>query len=201
MADSPFEMEAVLAEWQSMGGTARISAGFCWPWSKPLPDGSLVDDVQIGDWRRPWNANSDRSIGGAPGKAYWATDPAGFGQVGCVYTAQGFEYDWSAVIIGPDLVARDGQLVTRRHESKDPELKGNEATDVQADQLIRNTYKVLLTRGMRGTVIYIPDAETREYIRQLVKPQRGLETRYASVDAGSVQASGHCVRWGVAAAC
>ncbi|WP_281902666.1 DUF2075 domain-containing protein [Phytohabitans aurantiacus] len=193
MADSPFEMEAVLAEWQSMGGTARISAGFCWPWSKPLPDGSLVDDVQIGDWRRPWNANSDRSIGGAPGKAYWATDPAGFGQVGCVYTAQGFEYDWSAVIIGPDLVARDGQLVTRRLESRDPELKGNKATDERADQLIRNTYKVLLTRGMRGTVIYTTDAETREYIRQFVKPQRGLETRYASAEPGC-KASGRCVR-------
>jgi len=184
MATSPFEMETVLAEWQHKGGTARISAGFCWPWSKPRPDGSLVDDVQVGDWRRPWNANSDRSIGGAPGRAYWATDPAGYGQVGCVYTAQGFEYDWSAVIIGPDLVARDGQLVTNRRESIDPELKGNKATDVQADQSIRNTYKVLLTRGMRGTVIYATDGETCEYIRQFIQPQRGLETRYEPVEPG-----------------
>jgi uncharacterized protein len=95
-----------------------------------------------------WNVKSDRSVGEAPGSSYWATDPAGFGQVGCVYTAQGFEYEWSGVIIGPDLVARNGRLMTRRSESRDPELKRrNAADDDEADRLIRNTYKVLLTRG------------------------------------------------------
>ncbi|KUL29197.1 DNA/RNA helicase domain-containing protein [Actinoplanes awajinensis] len=49
----------------------------------------------------PWNVKSDRSVGDAPGSPFWATDPNGFGQVGCVYTAQGFEYEWSGVIIGP----------------------------------------------------------------------------------------------------
>ena len=101
-----------------------------------------------------------------------------------MYTAQGFEYDWSGVIIGPDLVVRQGQLVTRRRESKDPELKGNKATDEQADRLIRNTYKVLLTRGMRGTVIYSTDEETREYLRGFVDQRRALETRYQQVEPG-----------------
>jgi len=59
---------------------------------EPLPA-----DVKIGDWTRPWNLKGERSIMGAPPSALWATDPAGFGQVGCVYTAQGFEYDWSGV--------------------------------------------------------------------------------------------------------
>lgn len=184
LADSPQQMEAFLAGRQQVGETARMSAGFCWPWSEPRPDGSLVDDVMIGDWRRPWNVKSDRSVGGAPGSAYWATDPAGFGQVGCVYTAQGFEYEWSGVIIGPDLVARGGRLVARRGGSNDPALK-RDATDEQADRLIRNTYKVLLTRGMRGTMIYVTDDETREYLRGLVQPRRGLETHYESSRAGT----------------
>jgi DUF2075 family protein len=125
---------------------------------------------------------SDRSVAGAPGSAFWATDPAGFGQVGCVYTAQGFEYEWSGVIVGPDLVARDGRLVTRREESKDPELKKRSTvSDAEADRLIRNTYKVLLTRGMRGTMIYATDPETREYLTDLIRPRRGLETRYEPV--------------------
>lgn len=184
LAESPEQMEAFLAGRQQVGETARLSAGYCWPWSDPRPDGSLVPDVRIGSWARPWNVKSDRAVGDAPGSSYWATDPAGFGQVGCVYTAQGFEYEWSGVVIGPDLVARDGRLVTRRSQSKDPALKGKAATDDEADRLIRNTYKVLLTRGMRGTTIFALDAETREYLAGLIHPRRGLETRYEPIAPG-----------------
>ncbi|MDG4781955.1 DUF2075 domain-containing protein [Micromonospora sp. WMMD961] len=179
LADSPEEMEAFLATKQRSGVTARMSAGYCWPWSDPRPDGTLVPDVHVGVWSRPWNVKSDRSVGEAPGSAFWATDPNGFGQVGCVYTAQGFEYGWSGVILGPDLVARDGRLVTRREESKDPAFRNKKmVSDAEADLLIRNTYKVLLTRGMRGTIVYSTDAETREYLASLVKVIRPVETVY-----------------------
>lgn len=184
VAESPEEMEAYLAERQGLSGTARMSAGYCWPWSDPRPDGTLVPDVTIGDWARPWNVRSERSVGEAPGSAFWATDPNGFGQVGCVYTAQGFEYDWSGVIIGPDLVARDGRLVTRREESKDSSIRSRKSVgDGEVDRLIRNTYKVLLTRGMRGTVLYATDPETREYLRDLVRVRRAPEIRF-EVEAG-----------------
>ncbi|MGQ5261067.1 DNA/RNA helicase domain-containing protein [Micromonospora sp. ZYX-F-536] len=170
LAESPEELEAFLSTKQAAGVTARMSAGYCWPWSDPRPDDSLVPDVQVGGWSRPWNVKSERSVGEAPGSAFWATDPHGFGQVGCVYTAQGFEYDWSGVIIGPDLVARDGRLVTRREESKDPAFRSRKTvSDAEADLLIRNTYKVLLTRGMQGTIVYSTDPETREYLASLVK--------------------------------
>ncbi len=179
LADSPEEMEAFLSAKQAAGETARMSAGYCWPWSDPLPDDSLIADVRIGGWARPWNVKSDRSVGDAPGSAFWATDPHGFGQVGCVYTAQGFEYEWSGVILGPDLVARDGRLVTRRAESKDPAFRSRKTlSDVEADRLIRNTYKVLMTRGMRGTVLYSTDAETRAWLGSLIRVKRGLETVY-----------------------
>ncbi|MEW2442869.1 DUF2075 domain-containing protein [Micromonospora marina] len=179
LADSPAEMEAFLATRQAAGETARMSAGYCWPWSDPLPDDSLVPDVRIGAWARPWNVRSDRSVGDAPGSAFWATDPHGFGQVGCVYTAQGFEYEWSGVILGPDLVARDGRLVTQRAESKDPAFRSRKTlSDAEADRLIRNTYKVLMTRGMRGTILYSTDAETRAWLDSLIRVKRDLETVY-----------------------
>lgn len=149
--------------------TARMSAGFCWPWSQPRDDGSLVEDVVIGDWARPWNAKSDRTIGDAPESSLWATDPRGFGQVGCVYTAQGFEYDWSGVILGPDLVYRDGKLITRREYNKDPDLRKKTVLDSDVDRLIRNIYKVLLTRGMKGTTLYSTDPETRAFLTDLVR--------------------------------
>ena len=101
------------------GYGARIAAGYCWPWSDPRPDGSLEPDVIIGDWARPWNLKGERAIGGAPPSALWATDPAGFGQVECVYTAQGFEYDWNGVIIGPDLVWRGNDWAIMRSANKD----------------------------------------------------------------------------------
>jgi DUF2075 family protein len=146
-----------------------MSAGFCWPWSQPRDDGSLVEDVVIGDWARPWNAKSDRTIGDAPESSLWATDPRGFGQVGCVYTAQGFEYDWSGVILGPDLVYRDGKLVTRREYNKDPDLRKKTVLDGDVDRLIRNIYKVLLTRGMKGTTLYSTDPETRAFLADLIR--------------------------------
>ena len=100
-----------------------MAAGYCWPWSDPRTDGSLVSDVSIGDWSRPWNLKGDRASGGAPPAALWASDPAGFGQVGCVYTAQGFEYDWNGVIMGPDLVWRDNGWATVRAANKDPDFR------------------------------------------------------------------------------
>jgi uncharacterized protein len=166
MADSPQGLEDFLAAKASEGYGARMTAGFCWPWSDPRPDGTLVEDVSIGAWRRPWNVKGDRAVGGAPPASLWATDPAGLGQVGCIYTAQGFEYDWNGVILGPDLVWRDDRWVVQRAATKDPGLRG--VDDADADRLLRNVYKVLLTRGMIGTVIHSVDPETQGLLESLV---------------------------------
>ncbi|MEV3972603.1 DUF2075 domain-containing protein [Streptomyces sp. NPDC050698] len=168
VADSPEELEAFLHDRRAEKYGARMSAGYCWRWSpEPKPGDPLPPDVVIGNWARPWNLRGDRSVSGAPPSALWATDPAGFGQIGCVYTAQGFEYDWSGVIIGPDLVWRADRWVTDRTASKDPVFKKS-TSDTDVDRLIRNTYKVLLTRGMVGTIVYSTDPETREKLRELV---------------------------------
>ncbi|MCP2166783.1 DNA/RNA helicase domain-containing protein [Goodfellowiella coeruleoviolacea] len=169
-AESPAELEAWLLAQQRAheGSTARIAAGYCWPWSDPeTRDGvkTLVDDVRIGDWTRPWNAKPGKRVPDAPESLYWASDERGFGQVGCVYTAQGFEYDWAGVIFGNDFVRRDGEWVARREHSKDPYVR--KADPVHFDALIRNTYKVLLTRGMRGVVVHSVDPETQDYLRAM----------------------------------
>ncbi|MER7134382.1 DNA/RNA helicase domain-containing protein [Streptosporangium saharense] len=167
-AESPQELEALLRAKLDKEYSARMTAGFCWPWSEPRQDDTLVHDVHVGDWSRPWNVKGDRAVGDAPASALWATQDGGFEQIGCVYTAQGFEYDWNGVIIGPDLVYRDGRLVTVRSASKDPALTRG-TTDEQADRLIRNTYKVLLTRGMVGTFVYSVDVETQAFIQRLMR--------------------------------
>jgi hypothetical protein len=171
VADSPGELEQALRAELGKGYGARMAAGYCWPWSDPRPDGTLVNDVVIGDWSRPWNLRGDRAVGGAPPSALWASDPAGFGQVGCVYTAQGFEYDWNGVIIGPDLVWRGDSWRAVREASRDPDFRSRaKVSDHEFGRLVRNVYKVLLTRGMLGTVIYSPDADTNAMLRALVGP-------------------------------
>lgn len=166
VVESPQRMESCLRSRQESGYTSRMTAGFCWQWSDPRIDGSLVDDVVIGAWRRPWNLRGERAVGGAPVSSLWATDPSGFEQIGCIYTAQGFEYAWNGVIFGPDLVWRRNGWRAVRGGSKDHTVK--KAKPEAFDSLIRNTYKVLLTRGLAGTVLYSTDPETRAMLGSLV---------------------------------
>ncbi|SNX97696.1 hypothetical protein SAMN06893097_10861 [Geodermatophilus sabuli] len=168
-ASSPSTMEQALAEKLTAQQNARIAAGYCWTWSDPRPDGSLVPDVRIGDWSRPWNLKGDRSVGGAPPASLWASDERGFGQVGCVYTAQGFEYEWNGVLLGPDLVWRRGRWVAVRSANRDPDFRSTKrVSDTEFDLLVRNVYKVLLTRGLRGVYLHSTDSETQQFLERLV---------------------------------
>ncbi|WP_328590549.1 DNA/RNA helicase domain-containing protein [Rhodococcus spongiicola] len=169
VADSPEELEHLLAQQIEGGYGARITAGYCWPWSDARKDGTLISDVAIDDWARPWNSKSDRRIGDVPPAPMWATAEGGFEQVGCVYTAQGFEYDWNGVILGPDLVWRDGRFTTVRAANRDPDFRNSKrVSEPHFGKLVRNVYKVLLTRGMVGTVIYSTDEQTRDALRTLI---------------------------------
>ena len=95
--------------------------------------------------------------------------------MGCIYTAQGFEYDWNGVIFGPDLVWRAGRWVPQPRGSKDPGLRG--LGDGVVDPLLRNVYKVLLTRGMVGTAVHSVDPETQEFLSTAPGPSRSAGQR------------------------
>lgn len=161
--DDVHELDSAIAA-AAKHGSARMTAGYCWKWSK-AKDGALVDDVVVGTYRRPWNAQPE-AVGlprRIPKADFWATDPNGINQIGCVYTAQGFEFDYVGVIWGNDLVYRadEGGWVAQKAASADPAVK--RAAPDQFAQLIKNTYRVLLTRGMKGCYVYFCDEETREY--------------------------------------
>jgi hypothetical protein len=166
---TPSAMESALAAKLAAHENARMAAGYCWPWSDPRQDGSLVPDVRIGDWARPWNLKGDRSVGNAPPAALWASDERGFGQVGCVYTAQGFEYEWNGVLLGPDLVWRDDHWVAVRSANRDPDFRSRtRVSDEDFDALVRNVYKVLLTRGLRGVYLHSTDPQTQRFLETLI---------------------------------
>jgi DUF2075 family protein len=158
------ELERLVRLRSSEGHTARMAAGFCWPWSDPLPSGELVADVQIGDWRMPWNAKPEAGLLAAsvPKSYYWASDARGLGQVGCIYTAQGFEFDYVGVIVGPDLVYRPGVgWIGQPEQSKDNVVR---RTNREAfTDFVKHTYRVLMTRGLLGCYVYFMDAQTRDF--------------------------------------
>ena len=171
IVDSLEELENMIRKRDAEGNTARITAGFCWDWSDPSPDGTLNSDVQIGEWQMPWNAKpgARKLANEIPTASLWATDPRGINQIGCIYTAQGFEYDYAAVIWGQDLVIRDGVWVGQPAESSDAGLKRNlRKGNLSFADLSKNSYRVLLTRGMRGCWIHIVDEETREFVKRRI---------------------------------
>lgn len=175
--DRPSSMEDALRKEIAEGNTGRVVAGFCWPWSDPEPDGSLVDDVVIDDWEKPWNEKAPeqrKKVGAAPPPSrhpyyLWATQPDRVREVGCIYSTQGFEFDYCAVILGNDLVWREGAgWVASRDASRDPAIARRKLSQEDLRNLLQHTYRVLLTRGMKGTFVYSTDWETRAMLERLV---------------------------------
>jgi uncharacterized protein len=168
--DSPGSLERAIRVHAEAGATARLVAGFCWPWSDPRRDGNLVEDVVVGNWKRPWNAKPEAThlAKGIPKAVLWANDPAGIDQVGCVYTAQGFEFDYVGLIFGRDLRYDFDQKIWRGYpeESNDPVVK--RSRDRFTD-LVKNTYRVLLSRGLKGCYVTFLDKDTEKFFRSRIE--------------------------------
>jgi DUF2075 family protein len=126
----------------------------------------IQSDVVIGEFRRPWNARHDavRLARGIPKAQLWAYDPNGLDQIGCVYTAQGFEFDYVGVIFGKDLVYDfdRGAWAGHREQSGDTVVKrsGEKVLD-----LVKNTYRVLLSRGLKGCYVYFMHRERERFFK------------------------------------
>ncbi|HEY1270066.1 MAG TPA: DNA/RNA helicase domain-containing protein, partial [Candidatus Binatia bacterium] len=186
--DSPFDLENAIKNKVASGATARVAAGFCWKWSDPNPDGTLVDDVVIGSFKRPWDAKHDakKLAPGIPKASFWAYDPNGINQIGCVYTAQGFEFDYVGVIFGRDLYYEPDEATWkgRRSLSADPNVK-KAKTDEQFMSLVKNTYRVLLSRGIKGCYVHFLDPETKNFFKSRMdfkKPASITEYRETQIE-------------------
>ena len=169
IVDSPEELEAMIKEKARQGNTARIVAGFCWKWSDPKPDGTLVHDVSIGSWSKPWNRKREGSYTPQNDPYYiWATQKEGLEQVGCIYSAQGFEFDYCGVIFGNDIVwdEKANNWVGKKENSFDSVVKREKNN---FERLIINAYKVLLSRGIKGTYVYFLDHATRKHFEDMLK--------------------------------
>lgn len=165
--DTPTALyEAVKGKNKEKPNSARMVAGFCWPWSTPRRDGTLVEDVVIEDLRMPWEGREGFKLAkGIPYWYQWAYDANGVNQCGCIYTIQGFEFDYVGVIFGNDLVydPKGKSLVGQPKNSRDPVLKKSSGSDFT--NYAKHVYRVLMSRGMSGCYMYFVDKETERFFR------------------------------------
>lgn len=164
--ESPIELESAIRDKVDAGKKGRLTAGFCWSWSDPNADGTLKADVVIDDFRRPWNAKSESTklAPGIPIEKLWAHDPSGIDQVGCVYTAQGFEFDYIGVIFGNDLKRNLDSQVWEGHPENSCDSTAKRSKE-KFTTFVKNTYRVLLSRGIEGCYVYFTDKDTERFFK------------------------------------
>jgi len=161
---SPSELRNIIVEKNNKRNKARLVAGYCWKWISKKH--SELKDIVIGDFEATWNLETD-------GQA-WIIKPDSVSEVGCIHTCQGLEVDYIGVIIGPDLVVRNGKVITdaTKRAGSDKSVHGykklfKEDPDLAeklADAIIKNTYRTLMTRGQKGCYVYSTDPETQAYL-------------------------------------
>lgn len=177
VCDSPTEVRDIIFEKNKINNKARLLAGYCWNWIKEGKNKSDVYDITIPeyDFAMSWNLGSSST---------WAIDPDSVNEIGCIHTSQGLEFDYVGVIIGNDLRYENNKIVTDVTEraKTDQSIKGIykiyqqdfEKAQKIADELIKNTYKTLMTRGQKGCYIYCVDKALAQYLRNRINRCNGI---------------------------
>ena len=167
--DDPNDVRRLIEEKNKINNKSRIVAGYCWNWISEGKNNSNIYDIQIPeyDFEMSWNLGNSST---------WAIDSESVNEVGCIHTCQGLEFDYIGVIIGDDLRYENNHIVTdyTKRAKTDTSLngikkiakeQGQEVANKIADNIIKNTYRTLMTRGMKGCYVYCTNKELAEYLR------------------------------------
>lgn len=162
--DNPNELFQSIKAKQDNGLNARMLAGYAWKWSSAKEGNSNgeVEDVEIMeyDFKMPWNSRKSGTT--------WAIDPEGIHQVGCIHTTQGLEFDYVGVIVGNEFRFNTETMeyyVDWQNYKDSNGKKGLKDDPEKLVKLVKNIYKTLMSRGMKGCYVYFQDTEVREYFR------------------------------------
>lgn len=172
--DSPAKMQELIIERnRTSHNRARILAGYCWNWKKEGVNDPSVHDIKIGDFEISWNLKNTTTF---------AIDEDSIHEAGCIHTSQGLEFDYVGVIIGDDMRYENGMVVTdfTKRARTDQSLKGikklykenPELANKEADEIIKNTYRTLMTRGMKGCYVYCTDQRLAAYLKKCLETRK-----------------------------
>jgi DUF2075 family protein len=162
--DDPDEMRLEIIKRDQEVGLARMLAGYAWDWTSRKKGFEHIPDIVIGDFAMPWN----RKL------VDWVSSPTALDEVGSIHTVQGYDLNYAGVIIGRDLqFDTASQTITfsranyfdKKGVENNPRL-GITYSDAEIMEFVKNIYRVLLTRGIKGTYVYICDENLRDYIKR-----------------------------------
>jgi DUF2075 family protein len=171
--DSPIRLKEAIFKKNKINNKARLVAGYCWNWASKKAENSSLNDIIIEehDFAMQWNLSTDSSL--------WIRKPNSVSEVGCIHTCQGLEVDYIGVIIGPDFIVRNGEVIIQpdKRARTDQSLKGYksafkenpDSATQKAETIIKNTYRTLMTRGQKGCYIFCTDPETNTYFEKVAK--------------------------------
>lgn len=170
--DDPNEVKRLVEERNKENNKSRMVAGYCWNWITEGKNNSEIHDIEIPEYNfgMSWNLGNSTT---------WAIDPESVKEVGCIHTCQGLEFDYVGVIIGDDLRYEDGKIITdyTKRAKTDTSLngikkiakeQGEKVANKIADNIIKNTYRTLMTRGMKGCYVYCINKELAEYLKDSI---------------------------------
>lgn len=170
--DNPNEMQKAIEDKNKINNKARIVAGYCWEWPKSERKNSDFHDITISKYNFGISWNLD-------GGELFAVGKNSINQAGCIHTTQGLEFDYIGVIIGEDLRYENEEIVTdyKKRAKTDQSLKGINKIAINnpkyaeelSDKIIKNTYRTLMTRGMKGCYVYCVDEKLRDYFKSKLK--------------------------------
>lgn len=170
--DDPNEMRKAIEEKNIINNKSRIVSGYCWEWPKGSRNSPEFNDITIPEHNFGISWNLD-------GGELFAIGSESIKQAGCIHTVQGLEFDYVGVIIGNDLRYSNGKVITdhTKRAKTDQSLKGLNKIAISnpkyakelSDKIIKNTYKTLMTRGMKGCYIYCANKKLSDYIKSKLK--------------------------------
>jgi uncharacterized protein len=167
---NPNDLRSAIEEKNKINNKSRMVAGYCWEWNSKK-NNALYDVVLPEyDFKMQWNLTTDGSL--------WIISPESINQIGCIHTCQGLEVDYIGVVIGPDLLFEDGVVKTQpaARAKGDKSVFGYkkymaehpEEAKATLRALIKNTYRTLMTRGMKGCYVYCVDKGMEGYLREAI---------------------------------
>lgn len=170
IVDSPDEVRNLIIERNRTHNQSRILAGYCWEWIKSGKNDSTVHDIKIGDFEMSWNLGNTTTF---------AVDETSVNEIGCIHTSQGLEFEYVGVIIGDDMRYENGHVITdfTKRAKTDQSLKGIKKVYKEnprlamkeVDEIIKNTYRTLMTRGMKGCYVYCTDKKLAKYLKECLR--------------------------------
>lgn len=184
VVDSPNEMFALIERQNRKNDRSRVVAGYCWDWISSGKRNKDVYDIKIEEFgfEKSWNIPTGT----------WAIDKGSVNEIGCIHTCQGLEFDYVGVIIGNDLRYENNRIVcdADKRAKTDHSLNGlgkrmrenPQMGREEANQIIKNTYRVLMSRGMKGCYVFCTDRALSEYLKMRLHRCRRSDLYIKDID-------------------